>query len=79
MPTASHVQSCICAALPGAIVDVVDTTGGGDHFQAHVSWDGFAGLTRVEQHQAVYAAVQAELADGSIHALSIRTALPQTT
>jgi acid stress-induced BolA-like protein IbaG/YrbA len=77
MPTADFVRDRIVETLPGSTVDVLDTTGGGDHFQAHVIWSGFEGMNRVQQHQAVYAAVQPQLSDGSIHALSIRTAIPQ--
>lgn len=77
MPAADVVRDRILAHLPGADVDVVDTTGGGDHFQATVASAQFAGLSRVEQHRLVYAAVQEHLADGSIHALSLRTSTPQ--
>ena len=62
--------------LPDAVVDVEDYTGGGDHFRAVVVSGRFAGLSRVEQHKLVYHAVQAQLADGSIHALSLSTRTP---
>ena len=76
MLTADHVRERIAAALPGAQVDVQDTTGTGDHFQAHVVSAAFDGLSRVDQHRLVYAAVKAELADGSIHALALATRTP---
>jgi len=76
MLTADFVRDRILASIPGAAVDVLDTTGGGDHFQAVIRSERFAGLTRVQQHKLVYAAVQAELQNGSIHALSLKTETP---
>ena len=63
-------------ALPGAEVEVIDETGGGDHLRATVRAPQFAGRTRIEQHRLVKNAVQARFDDGSIHALSIKCATP---
>lgn len=52
---------------------VVDRTGGGDHFHVTVVDDGFVGLSLVEQHQRVYAALDEPLKDGTIHELRITT------
>jgi stress-induced morphogen len=61
-------------AFPDATeLDVHDRTGGGDHFQVTVASPSFAGLSLVEQHQLVYAALAGPLADGSIHELRIST------
>jgi stress-induced morphogen len=77
MPTADDVRDRIIAALPGAHAEVVDTTGTGDHFQAHVVSEQFAGKSRIDQHRLVYAALAAEMGDGRIHALGLRTAVPE--
>ena len=62
------------AAFPDAsVVDVVDRTGGGDHFHVTVVSGQFAGLSLVEQHKLVYAALAEPLADGTIHELRITT------
>lgn len=61
------------AALPGAEVTVRDTTGGGDHFEARVLAADFAGKTRVQQHQMVYAPLRDLLATGELHALALTT------
>jgi stress-induced morphogen len=37
----------------------------------------FEGLSRIEQHKLVKKAVQTRFADGSIHALSIKTSVPE--
>ena len=52
---------------------VVDRTGGGDHFQVLLATPRFDGVPLVEQHRAVNAALAAELRDGTIHELRIRT------
>jgi stress-induced morphogen len=77
MPTAAHVRAAIESALPGARVEVVDTTGTEDHFAAEVVAEQFAGLSRIDQHRMVYAALADGMADGSIHALALRTRAPQ--
>lgn len=52
-----------------------DLTGTKDHYRAVVVSPIFEGKTRVEQHQAVYAAL-GELMDGPVHALSLGTYTP---
>jgi stress-induced morphogen len=63
-------------ALPGAAVEVVDETGGGDHLRATVVAAQFEGLSRLDQHRLVKAAVKERFDDGTIHALSVKTELP---
>ncbi len=68
-----ELKGMIEAALPGAEVEIVDE-GGGDHLRAIVSAPQFDGLSRIEQHRLVKAAVQERMDDGTIHALSITVA-----
>jgi stress-induced morphogen len=70
----AEVRSRIEAALPGASVEVADTTGGGDHFEVSVAAAAFAGLGLVEQHRLVYGALGDLMP--RIHALSLRTETP---
>ena len=67
------LQSLLAEAFPDAQVEVVDRTGGGDHFQVNVTSARFDGLSLVEQHRLVYEALAAPLADGTIHELRIKT------
>jgi stress-induced morphogen len=69
----AEIKAMIEAALPGAAVDVADETGTGDHLRATVSASQFAGLSRIEQHRLVKAAVKQRFDDGTIHALSVKT------
>jgi stress-induced morphogen len=61
-------------AFPDATeLEVVDRTGGGDHFQVIVTAASLQGLSLVEQHRRVYEALSGPLADGTIHELRIKT------
>jgi stress-induced morphogen len=72
-----EVRLMIEAALPGAQVEVIDETGTRDHLRATVTAPQFEGLSRIEQHKLVKRAVQTRFDDGSIHALSIKTSVPE--
>jgi len=76
MVTPEQVSTWIRAQLPDAQVQVDDLTGGGDHLQVSVTSTRFAGLTRIRQHQLVYAALRQELASEAIHALALQTSSP---
>jgi len=72
----AEIKAMIEGALPGAAVEVVDETGGGDHLKATVTAAQFEGLSRIDQHRLVKAAVKERFDDGAIHALSVKTAVP---
>jgi stress-induced morphogen len=69
----AELEAMIRAALPGADVEVIDESGAGDHLRATVAAPQFAGLSRIDQHRLVKAAVSERFADGTIHALSVKT------
>jgi len=75
MPSAEELKTRIEQALPGADVNVTDTTGGGDHFRAEIVSERFEGLTRIQQHKLIYDVFGDEVG-GAIHALSIKTQTP---
>ena len=54
-----------------------DLAGDGDHYAARVVSSAFAGKTRVQQHQMVYAALQGGMGT-DLHALALQTAAPRT-
>ena len=76
MADLGEIQRMIEDALPGAQVEVQDH-GGGDHLSAVVVAPQFEGMSRIDQHKAVYAAVQARIDDGQIHALALKTRTPE--
>ncbi len=73
---ASDIESMIKEALPGAEVSIQDLAGDGDHYAATVVSEAFRGLSRVKQHQMVYAALQGRMG-GVLHALALTTTLPE--
>ena len=75
MADLEEIKKLIELALPGAQVQVVDEAGG-DHLRGVVTAPQFAGLSRIDQHRLVRAAVSERFDDGSIHALSIQTSVP---
>ena len=67
------IRALLTDAFPDGGVDVVDRTGGDDHFHVTVESSAFDGLSLVEQHRLVNRALAAPLADGTIHELRITT------
>ena len=51
-------------------------TADGSHYAVIAVGECFEGLSRVKQQQMVYAPLMTEIADGSIHALSIKAFTP---
>jgi acid stress-induced BolA-like protein IbaG/YrbA len=75
MMDAEEIKRLIETGLPGALVEVRDSTGGGDHFEALVVSDKFEGKGLVERHQAVYSTL-GDAMRAQVHALSLRTLTP---
>ena len=76
MPMAADdISALIQAAIPDAEVTIRDLAGDGDHYAARVVSASFAGMSRVRQHQAVYAALGGRMG-GELHALQLETAVP---
>ena len=72
---ANEIEAMIRAALPDARVTVEDLAGDGDHYAATVTSEAFRGLSRVKQHQMVYAALRGRMG-GELHALALQTSAP---
>lgn len=69
---AAEIERLIKEALPDAEVRIEDLRGDGDHYGAYVRSAAFAGQTRVQQHQMVYAALKGRMG-GALHALALQT------
>jgi stress-induced morphogen len=67
-----EIRRMIVEQLPGSEVEVIDETGTGDHLRVDISAPQFDGLSRIERHRLVKAAVRPRFDDGTIHALSIK-------
>ena len=71
--TAEDIKEWIEKNLDASKVEI---SGDGRHFAAVIVCAGFAGKTRIQQHQMVYAALGDRMKD-DIHALSMRTMTPE--
>lgn len=72
--TPQQIARRIEEALPGARAEV---SGADAHFSATIVSEAFAGKSRVEQHQMIYALFKDEMSAQSIHALALRTLTPE--
>jgi acid stress-induced BolA-like protein IbaG/YrbA len=73
MVTTESIEQGIRAGLACERVEVI---GDGQHFQALVVSDAFAGKSRIQRHQLVYAALGERMRE-EIHALSMKTLTPE--
>ncbi len=73
---ANEIEALVKEALPDAKVTVEDLAGDGDHYAATVISESFRGLSRVRQHQIVYAALRGRMG-GELHALALQTSAPE--
>jgi stress-induced morphogen len=72
---ASALEADLRAAFPDAVIEIQDLAGDGDHYKAKIVSSAFEGLSRVRQHQLVYAALKGKMG-GALHALALETAAP---
>lgn len=72
------IAAMIIEALPDAQVEMVDLAGDNNHWKAVIVSKAFEGMSRVKQHQLVYAALKGKMdgADGELHALALETRAP---
>lgn len=86
MPTTTEIEHKLRESLAPTHLEVLDESaahkghagarpGGGSHFRVIIRSDAFKNLNKVQQHQAVYKVLQAELqgSNGAIHALALDT------
>jgi len=72
---AIEIEKLIREAFPTAKIEIKDLAGDGNHYAATVVADEFRGLSRVKQHQLVYAALRGKMDGpaGELHALALTT------
>jgi stress-induced morphogen len=71
------LHAVLAEAFPDAEIAIDDLAGDGDHYRARIVSSAFAGMSRVKQHQLVYAALKGRIG-GELHALALETSAPQT-
>ena len=65
-------------ALPDAEVTLQDLTGTADHWKARIVSASFAGMSLLQRHRTVMAALAEEL-KGPVHALTLEVVTPEET
>ena len=73
MPTPEDIRGYIAAGLA---CEKLEVTGDGQHFEALIVSDAFAGKRPIARHQIVYG-VLGDRMKQEIHALSMRTLTPE--
>ena len=72
---AEDIEDLLRKAFPNANIKIEDLAGDGNHYSATVIAEEFNGLSRVKQHQLVYAALKGKMdgPNGELHALALTT------
>jgi stress-induced morphogen len=68
----AEIEQLIHETFPDARVEVKDLAGDGNHYSASVVSSAFRGVSKVKQHQMVYAALKGKMG-GELHALALTT------
>ncbi|HEX9454024.1 MAG TPA: BolA family transcriptional regulator [Candidatus Binatia bacterium] len=76
MITPEEIKATLTQALPVALIEAQDLTGGGDHWQVIIVSAAFEGKGLIEQHRMVNDALKEPMDDQRIHALSLKTYSP---
>ncbi len=74
-PKPQEVADMIRRSIPDADVQV-NLYSGDDHFEMQVISASFVGISRIKQHQMVYAALGDQMKQ-AIHALALKTSIPK--
>jgi|TARA_B110001452_G_scaffold246323_1_gene231569 stress-induced morphogen len=67
-----EIEVLIKEAMPGAIVEIQDLAGDGNHYSATVTSEKFKGKSKIEQHKMVYNSLKGKMGN-ELHALAIKT------
>jgi len=73
------ITALLRQTMPDAEVSVFDMTGTMDHLEVFVRSKAFADVSPLDRHRMVEKALAPARADGRIHALQIRTSVPEDT
>jgi acid stress-induced BolA-like protein IbaG/YrbA len=71
--TATELQDILAQGL---VCEHLQVVGDGRHWQAVIVCQAFEGLSRIQRHQQVYAALGQRMHTDQVHALSMRTLTP---
>lgn len=72
--TANEIQTILAAQFPDCEIHV---EGEGRNFNLMIIGSAFEGLRTLKRQQLVYGALNEHIADGSIHAINMKTFTPE--
>ena len=67
-----EIEKLIKEGLPGAIVEIQDLAGDGNHYSATITSKQFSGKSKIEQHKMIYNSLKGKMGN-KLHALAIKT------
>ena len=72
---AEEINDLLKESFPNSTIKIEDLAGDGNHYSATIVAEEFNGLSRVKQHQLVYAALKGKMdgPNGVLHALALTT------
>ncbi len=70
--TKEEISKMIMNAFPNAKLELKDTAGDNNHYEAKITSKIFNGKSRVEQHKMVYKALKGKMGN-ELHALALTT------
>jgi stress-induced morphogen len=73
--TKNQMEERLKQNYPDGEIEIIDLTGGEDHWEVHVASQKFTGLSRIQMHQQVMQVFAPELKSGEVHALTLKTIL----
>lgn len=74
-----NLKTTLQKTFPDAEISLSDYKHDGVHILLEISSEKFRGLTLIQQHRLVYESVKAYIESGELHALKIRTKIPENS
>ena len=68
----NEISDMILSAFPDATLELKDTMGDNNHFEAKIISKNFVGKSKIEQHKMVYKALKGKMGN-ELHALALTT------
>ena len=75
-----EVEAWVESALAGSSCTAEDLTGTSDHWRLRISWNGFDGMSLLQQHRRVMEIMRPRMeggGDGAVHAVEIHTTITE--
>ena len=68
----NDIKKLITESIPDASIEIKDLAGDNNHYSAVIKSSIFKGMSKIDQHKAVYKALKGKMGN-ELHAFSIQT------